>query len=107
MTDPLMMMMMWGLFGEGKQKFSQAYCNRLPWLKQFIGHIDATTREAMARLLGIVTAALSPLQAATLLEELLSTFSGSQKGRYAQDLYRSAEVLSTCSLLYANWETQV
>jgi len=103
----MMMMMMWGLFGGGKQKFSQVYCNRLPWLKQFIGHIDATTREAMARLLGIVTAALSPLQAATLLEELLSTFSGSQKGRYAQDLYRSAEVLSTCSLLYANWETQV
>ncbi|CAM6029521.1 unnamed protein product [Sphagnum balticum] len=81
------------------EKFSRAYCNRLPWLKQFIGHIDATTREAMARLLGIVTAALSPLQAATLLEELLSTFSGSQKGRF-EDLHgavcASGYVLAEC-----------
>ncbi|CAK9863286.1 unnamed protein product, partial [Sphagnum jensenii] len=83
------------------EKFSQVYCNRLPWLKQFIGHIDATTREAMARLLGIVTAALSPLQAATLLEELLSTFSGSQKGRF-EDLHgavcATGYVLAECMI---------
>ncbi|CAM6051034.1 unnamed protein product [Sphagnum compactum] len=83
------------------EKFSRAYCNRLPWLKQFIGHIDATTREAMARLLGIVTAALSPLQAATLLEELLSTFSASQKGRF-EDLHgavcATGYVLAECMI---------
>ncbi|XP_024395125.1 LOW QUALITY PROTEIN: uncharacterized protein [Physcomitrium patens] len=69
-------------------QFADAYATRITWLRQFIGHIDSTTREAIARLLGIAVSSLSAPQAADLLQQLLSTFHNVQKARF-EDLHGS------------------
>lgn len=61
------------------QKFMELYCNRIQWLRQFLGHVDSMTRETVARLLGIVSSGLSTPAAVDLLQDLRSTF---QKGRF-------------------------
>jgi proteasome component ECM29 len=69
-------------------QFAEIYSNRIAWLKQFIGHIDSTTREAIARLLGIAVSGLSSPQGADLLQQLLSVFHNVQKARF-EDLQGS------------------
>lgn len=69
-------------------KFSELFASHVQWLKQFIGHIDSVTREAIARLLGIAVSGLSSPQGATLLEELVSSFHNVQKARF-EDLHGS------------------
>ncbi|KAG6544513.1 hypothetical protein Mapa_014151 [Marchantia paleacea] len=64
------------------ESIANTYKNRLPWLKQFVGHIDSTTREATGRLLGICAAALSSSQAEDLLKELVSSFELDTKRRF-------------------------
>lgn len=68
------------------RKFAEGFASRLPWLKQYVGHVDSVTREAIARLLGIAVSGLTSQQGATLLQELLTSFRGVQKGRF-EDLH--------------------
>lgn len=76
------------LASSNPSRFAEMYATRINWLKQFIGHIDSTTREAIGRLLGIAVSGLSPPQAAELLQELVSSFHNVQKARF-EDLHGS------------------
>lgn len=57
------------------------------WLKQFIRHIDISTRETVAKLLGIVVSALSISATGDLLGELRATYHTTSKSRYLQCLF--------------------
>lgn len=64
------------LAAEHPQEVGREYASRLPWLLPHVSHADATTREAMARLLGIISAEL-PLQVAEkLLTDFVAVFKG-------------------------------
>ena len=76
------------LASSSPSQFAEMYSTRIAWLKQFIGHIDSTTREAIARLLGIAVSGLSSPQGADLLQQLLSSFHNVQKARF-EDLHGS------------------
>lgn len=64
------------------QMIASRYAERLPWLRQFLGHIDADTRESISRLLGITCSALSISSASVLIHELCSTFKVLNKVRF-------------------------
>ncbi|KAL3683346.1 hypothetical protein R1sor_001368 [Riccia sorocarpa] len=78
---------------------ANTYKDRLPWLKQFVGHIDSTVREAIGRLLGICTAALPSSQAEELIKDLVASFEVETKRRF-EDLQgavvASGYVLAQC-----------
>lgn len=59
------------------------YGKRMIWLKQFVGHIDSSTREAISRLIGIAIGAATTAEAVKLIAELTATFSR-QKNRSGQ-----------------------
>jgi len=67
---------------QNPQMIASRYVERLPWLKQFLGHIDSDTRESISRLLGITCSALSISSASVLIQELCSTFKVLNKGRF-------------------------
>jgi proteasome component ECM29 len=67
---------------QNPQMIASRYAERLPWLKQFLGHIDSDTRESISRLLGITCSALSISSASVLIQELCSTFKVLNKGRF-------------------------
>lgn len=64
------------------KKFAEFYLERIRWLRQFIGHIDMSTRETVARLLGIVSSGLPTSTTVVLLEDLRVTFHAGQKSRF-------------------------
>lgn len=76
------------LASSNPSQFAEMYSTRISWLKQFIGHIDSTTREATGRLLGIAVSGLSSPQATDLLQQLVSSFHNVQKARF-EDLHGS------------------
>jgi hypothetical protein len=63
------------------QKFAEVYAGRIGWLRQFVGHIDASTREMIGRLLGIVASELSESNTVLLLDDLMTTFNPAHKAR--------------------------
>ncbi|GLJ38855.1 hypothetical protein SUGI_0791890 [Cryptomeria japonica] len=65
-----------------QQIVASRYAECLPWLKQYIGHIDMDTRESIARLMGITCSALSASSSSVLIQELCSKFKVSNKGRF-------------------------
>lgn len=58
------------------------YSQRVIWLKQLLNHVDWDTREAVARLLGIASTALSSATSAALTSELVSKITEMQKLRF-------------------------
>ena len=69
--------------GNYMQKFAEMYVGRVSLLRQFVGHVDTSTREIIGRLFGIVTSELSISNVVTLLEDLTTTFNPAQKTRYS------------------------
>ena len=65
------------------QKFAEMYVGRVSWLRQFVGHVDTSTREIIGRLFGIVASELSISNVVALLEDLTTTFNPVQKTRYS------------------------
>ena len=63
------------------QKFAEMYVGRVSWLRQFVGHVDTSTREIIGRFSGIVISELSILNVVALLEDLITTFNPAQKTR--------------------------
>ncbi|KAH9316636.1 hypothetical protein KI387_025263, partial [Taxus chinensis] len=81
------------------QIIASRYAERLPWLKQYLGHIDTDTRESIARLMGITCLALSASSASVLIQELCSNFKVSNKGRFEDShgaLCATGYVLAQC-----------
>ncbi|CAM6125657.1 unnamed protein product [Calypogeia fissa] len=68
------------------ESMANTYKNRLPWLKQFVGHVDSTTREAIGRLLGICTISLTSSEAADLLKDLVSSYEVDNNKRRFEDI---------------------
>ena len=60
------------------QAIAAEYGPRLSWLRQFVSHSDSATREAIARLMGIISEGLDGSSLERLLDELLHG-----AGRYA------------------------
>lgn len=58
------------------------YSEKVLWLRQFLGHLDFSTRESVARLLGIASAMLPIPALSQLTDELVSSISGTQKLRF-------------------------
>lgn len=85
------------------EKIANEYAGRLPWLKQFVSHQDGSTREAMARLLGITAQALQPDSAAKLLQELLEPALKHSSGKYRFE--ESAGGLSAAGYVLAQART--
>ncbi|KAJ7569419.1 hypothetical protein O6H91_01G077400 [Diphasiastrum complanatum] len=66
------------------QKSAQHYRDHLPWIKQFLGHIDHGTRDSFGRLLGISVAALTSAEASKLLQEVTSFLQDGVKRRFEE-----------------------
>ncbi|KAG8388927.1 hypothetical protein BUALT_Bualt02G0176200 [Buddleja alternifolia] len=64
------------------QMIASRYAEKVLWIKQYLSHLDYDTREAMARLLGIASSALSISSSSELISELISSISGTQKLRF-------------------------
>ncbi|KAI4308224.1 hypothetical protein L6164_031321 [Bauhinia variegata] len=58
------------------------YALKASWLKQLLSHMDWNTRESIARLLGIVSSALSIATSSALISELTSLVSKTPKPRF-------------------------
>ena len=58
------------------------YVECLPWLKQYIGHIDMDTHESIAHLVGIACSTLYASSSSILIQEFFSKFKVSNKGRF-------------------------
>lgn len=61
---------------------SLRYAERINWLRSLLGHVDSDAREAVSRLLGIASSALSTSSALNLLSELTSTLSQNRPSRF-------------------------
>eukprot|EP01018_Ginkgo_biloba_P028626 Gb_39352 [translate_table: standard] len=86
---------------QNPEVIASRYAEHLPWLKQFLGHIDSDTRESVSRLLGITCSALSTSSASTLIHELCSTLKVSSKGRLVETSYATYPILIL--LIPENW----
>jgi proteasome component ECM29 len=64
---------------------SLRYAERINWLRSLLGHVDSDAREAVSRLLGIASSALSTSSALNLLSELTSTLSQNRPSRYENE----------------------
>ncbi|GAB4835308.1 hypothetical protein Ancab_000217 [Ancistrocladus abbreviatus] len=58
------------------------YASKISWLKQLLAHVDLDTRESMARLLGIASSALPMSASVSLIGELVSLVTGTNKLRF-------------------------
>ena len=72
------------LIGNYMQKFAEMYVGRISWLRQFVGHVDTSTREIIGRFSGIVISELSVLIVVALLEDLITTFDPAQNTRFEE-----------------------
>ena len=59
------------------------YASKIGWLKKLLGHVDYDTRESAARLLGIASSACPVAVSSSLISELTTVITGSQKIRCA------------------------
>lgn len=57
------------------------YADKVPWLKQYLGHIDFDTRESVSRLLGIASCALPLDTLSNVVQDLISSVSAAPKLR--------------------------
>ncbi|CAA3007764.1 proteasome-associated ECM29 homolog isoform X1 [Olea europaea subsp. europaea] len=64
------------------QMIASRYSEKVLWLRQFLGHLDFSTRESVARLLGIASTMLPIPALSQLTDELVSSISGTQKLRF-------------------------
>ncbi|GAB2246168.1 hypothetical protein Droror1_Dr00001661 [Drosera rotundifolia] len=58
------------------------YASKLSWLRQLLGHVDLDTRESVARLLGMASSALPVSASFSIISELSSSVSGTNKSRF-------------------------
>ncbi|CAL5425499.1 unnamed protein product [Camellia sinensis] len=65
-----------------QEMIASRYAMKISWLKQFLGHMDFDTREAIARLLGIASHALPVSALPDLISELISSVSAVHKLRF-------------------------
>lgn len=64
------------------EMLASRYASKLSWLRQLLGHVNLDTREAAARLLGIASSACPVPVSCSLISELTTSLSGSQKMRF-------------------------
>lgn len=64
------------------EMLASRYASKLSWLRQLLGHVDLDTRESAARLLGIASSACPVSVSSSLISELTTSLSGSQKMRF-------------------------
>ncbi|XP_028798613.1 proteasome adapter and scaffold protein ECM29 [Neltuma alba] len=58
------------------------YAQKVSWIKQLLSHVDSDTREAIARLLGIVSSALPLPASSDVISELTSAIGSTHKSRF-------------------------
>ncbi|KAL9260866.1 Proteasome adapter and scaffold protein ECM29-like protein [Drosera capensis] len=58
------------------------YASKISWLRQLLGHVDLDTRESVARLLGMASSALPVSASFSIISELSSSVSGTNKSRF-------------------------
>lgn len=64
------------------EMLASRYASKISWLRQLLGHVDLDTRESAARLLGIASSACPVSVSSSLISELTTSLSGSQKLRF-------------------------
>lgn len=64
------------------------YALKVSWLKQLLGHVDLDTRESVARLLGIASSVLSTSASSAVIDELVTSVSGTHKLRFVATFRR-------------------
>ncbi|MCO5585965.1 hypothetical protein L7F22_039901 [Adiantum nelumboides] len=82
------------------QRFAEFYAGRISWLRQYVRHIDGSTRETAAKLIGIVVSKLSTSTVLDLLRELRETFNSGSKSRFEAmhgAICATGYVLAQCS----------
>ncbi|XP_031477380.1 uncharacterized protein LOC116248548 isoform X2 [Nymphaea colorata] len=64
------------------QIIASRYAGRITWLRQFLGHISAETRECVSRLMGIACSELSSSETSALISDLCSHLKGTELRRF-------------------------
>ncbi|XP_057515552.1 uncharacterized protein LOC130797079 [Amaranthus tricolor] len=64
------------------EMLASRYASKIGWLKKLLGHVDYDTRESAARLLGIASSACPVAVSSSLISELTTVITGSQKIRF-------------------------
>ncbi|MCO5551056.1 hypothetical protein L7F22_004553 [Adiantum nelumboides] len=87
-------------FAKDPERFAEFYAGRISWLRQYVQHIDGSTRETVAKLIGIVVSKLSTSTVLDLLRELRATFNSGSKSRFEAmhgAICATGYVLAQCS----------
>ncbi|KAI5083342.1 hypothetical protein GOP47_0003085 [Adiantum capillus-veneris] len=64
------------------QRFAEFYSGRIYWLRQYIRHVDGSTRQTAAKLLGIVVSELPSSTVMDLIGELRALIATGNKSRF-------------------------
>ncbi|CAN6443404.1 unnamed protein product [Victoria cruziana] len=64
------------------QMIASRYAGKMTWLRQFLGHITAETRECASRLMGIACSDLSSSETSALISDICSHLKGTELRRF-------------------------